>query len=239
MTPSPATPAPPPRANAFVELGVTIIAPSLVLMQFSADESLGARPALLLALACPLAWGLWQLQLRRSFGLMAGIGVFSTLLTGGIGLLQLDAGWFAIKEGAVSGVMGLAVAASAWTRTPLIRWLVFNRSLFDVDKVEHALAERGTTAQFDARLRQATLLLAGTFFFSAVMSYVLARWLVTSEAGSAQFNEELGRLTLLSWPLIALPSLAMMVGLLWWLGRCSKLLAGLDLMQMMHAPTRR
>jgi hypothetical protein len=223
--------APPPQ-NLWLELGITILAPSLVLMQGNAW--IGPVATLLLALALPLGWGLWQLSQRRSFGLMAGIGVVSTLLTGGIGLLQLDTRWLAVKEAAVPTVLGLIVAGSAWTRKPLIHALVFNPTLFDVAKVQQALASRGTGAQFAGKLRSATLMLAGTFFFSAVMNFVLARWLVTSPAGSDAFNQELGRLTMLSYPVIALPSLAMMVALLLWLGRCSKELAGLDLHDMMR-----
>jgi intracellular septation protein A len=224
----------PPPANPWVELLITIVAPSLVLMQGNAY--LGPVATLLLALALPLGWGLWQVTHQRSFGLMASIGVVSTLLTGGIGLMALDVKWLAIKEAAVPAVLGLVVAGSAWTRRPLINALIFNPNLFDVERVHKALAERNTEAQFEQKLRSATLMLSGTFFFSAVMNYILARWLVSSPTGSDAFNEELGRLTLLSYPMIALPSLGMMVWLLLWLGRCSKELAGLDLMDMMRAP---
>ena len=224
------------RASPWLELGVTILAPSIVLM--SGNDWIGAVATLLVALALPLGWGLWQLQHQRSFGLMATIGVVSTLLTGGIGLLALDTKWLAIKEAAVPAVLGLVVAGSAWTRRPLIHALVFNPTLFDVDRVQQALAERRTTLPFEQKLRSATLMLAGTFFFSAGMNYILARWLVTSPAGSDAFNAELGRLTLLSYPMIAVPSLAMMVALLLWLGRCSKELAGLDLFEMMRAPPK-
>ena len=223
-------------ASPWLELGVTILAPSIVLM--SGNDWLGAVTTLLVALALPLGWGLWQVQHQRSFGLMATIGVISTLLTGGIGLLALDTKWLAIKEAAVPTVLGLVVAGSAWTRRPLIHALVFNPTLFDVDRVHQALAERRTTLPFEQKLRSATLMLSGTFFFSAVMNFILARWLVTSPAGSDAFNAELGRLTLLSYPMIAVPSLAMMVALLLWLGRCSKELAGLDLFEMMRAPPK-
>ena len=241
-TPAPAatttaTTPPRPAANVWVELLVTIVAPSLVLMQ--GNPLMGALPTLLVALSLPLGWGLWQVQHKRSFGLMASIGVVSTLLTGGIGLMELDAKWLAVKEAAVPAALGLVVAGSAWTRRPLIKALVFNPGLFDVERVNLALAERNTAARFDEKLRRATLLLSGTFFFSSVMNYILARWLVNSPAGSDAFNEELGRLTLLSYPMIALPSLAMMVALLLWLGRSSKELAGLDLLDMMHAPPQK
>ena len=115
-TPAPAatttaTTPPRPAANVWVELLVTIVAPSLVLMQ--GNPLMGALPTLLVALALPLGWGLWQVQHKRSFGLMASIGVVSTLLTGGIGLMELDAKWLAVKEAAVPAALGLVVAGSA------------------------------------------------------------------------------------------------------------------------------
>jgi hypothetical protein len=233
--PSPAPHVPtdrPKKPNALIELGVTIVAPSLILMQFSDKAWLGDRWALLLALALPVGWGIWDGWRRRRVNGLSMIGIVSTLLTGGIGLLQLDAQWFAIKEGAIPALMGLVIAASAWTRHPLIHALVFDADLMDVERIRRHLAERRNSEAFEARLRQSTLLLAATFLFTAVASYALARWLVTSAAGSEGFNQELGRLTLLSWPLVALPSMLMMLGLMFWLARCTRQLTGLSLNDM-------
>jgi hypothetical protein len=112
--------------------------------------------------------------------------------------------------------------------------MVFNAALFDVDRVHLALAERGNSGAFDRRLRAATVMLAGTFFFSAVANYALARWVVTSAAGTAAFNQELGRLTALSYPVIAVPCMAMMMGLMYWLVRGAKGLTGLELGDMLQ-----
>jgi hypothetical protein len=158
----------------------------------------------------------------------------STLLTGGIGLMKVDPFWLAVKEAAVPALIGVVVLGSNWTRWPLIRILVFNPTLFDVDRVNAALAQRGTTVPFELRLRTGTLWLAGTFFFSAVMNFVLARWIVTSPAGSEAFNEELGKLTLVSYPAIAVPSMLMMMGLMWWLATGARKLTGLDLAEMLR-----
>ena len=223
----------PKKPNALLEIGITIIVPAVILMKLSGAQQLGPLRALLLALAFPLAWGLWDGWKRRRLNWLSVLGVISTLLTGGIGLLQLDARWLAVKEAAVPGAIGLAVLASAWTRQPLIRILVFNADLFNVERVHKALADRGTEAAFEAQLRQGTVLLAGTFFFSMVANYVLARWIVTSPAGTEAFNQELGRLTLLSYPVIALPSMAMMMVLMFWLARGAKRLTGLELEEMM------
>jgi len=227
---------PPPAAakpNPFVELIVTIVVPAVILMQGS--KTLGAVGALLLALAFPLGWAVRGFVRERKVGFMPVLGIVSTLLTGGIGLLKLDPQWLAVKEAAVPGLIGLAVLGSMYTRYPLVRVLVFNRQIFDVDRIQQALTLRGTQVPFELRLRRGTLLLAGTFFFSAVMNYFLARWIVNSPAGSDAFNAELGRLTLLSYPIIALPSMAMMVGILYDLARGARALTGLTLEQMLHA----
>lgn len=217
------------KPNPLIEIGVTILVPAVVLMKFSGSDSLGPLKALLVALSFPLAWGLWQAFSERKVSWMAVLGVVSTLLTGGIGLLKLDAQWLAVKEAAVPGLIGLVILGSVWAHKPLIHLLVFNAHLFDVERVNQALAARGNAATFAERLRTGTLLLAGTFFFSALANYVLARWVVTSPAGTEAFNQELGRLTLLSYPVIALPSTLMMMALMFWLARQAKQLTGLDL----------
>lgn len=217
-----------------LEIAVTLLIPSLILMQLSGPELLSPAGALILALAFPIAWGLRQLAQTGGFGLFAGLGVASLLLTGGIGLLELDARWLAVKEAAVPAVLGLIVAGSAFTRRPLVRVLLYTPLLIDTDRVDAALAERGNLPAFESRLRAATWMLAGSFAFSAVMNYVLASWIVTSPAGSAAFNEELGRLTLLSYPMIALPSTLMLFAVLHYLARGARRLAGLGLGDMLR-----
>jgi hypothetical protein len=235
MQPTPTTPAPPPaQRNPLLEIVVTIIVPAIVLMQLSGPERLGTSGALVLALAFPVGWGLWEGLTHRKMSWLALLGVISTLLTGGIGLLEVDPFWLAVKEAAVPGLIGLAVLGSNWTRWPLIRILVFNPSLFDVERIHQALEQRRNTVPFELRLRTGTMLLAGTFFFSSLMNFVLARWIVTSPGGTEAFNQELGRLTLLSYPFIAIPSMVMMMGLMWWLARSAKQLTGLDLGDMLR-----
>ena len=223
------------KPNPLIEIAITIVVPAIVLMKLSGADSLGPLRALLLGLAIPLGWGLYEGWRRRKLSWLAVLGVVSTLLTGGIGLLALDAKWLAVKEAAVPSLIGLVILGSVWTGNPLIRMLVFNASLFDVDKVNQALVAHGNTAAFNQRLRQGTVMLAGTFFFSAVANFVLTRWVVTSPAGTEAFNQELGRLTLLSYPVIAVPSMLMMMGLLYWLARQAKAMTGLDMGDMLHA----
>ncbi|MDC7691138.1 VC0807 family protein [Vogesella indigofera] len=216
------------KNNQLLELIINIVIPSLILMKLSAEQYLGTANALLLALAFPLGWGLYDLLRNRKTNFIAILGLVSILLTGGIGLLHLDAQWLAVKEAAIPGLIGIAVLASTRTRYPLIKTVLYTPAVIDVAKVQQHLEQRGNTRQFEARLLKATYLLSATFFFSSVMNYVLAKWIVISPSGTEAFNEELGRMTLLSYPMIAIPSLVMMMAVLYYISRGMRELAGLS-----------
>lgn len=221
--------APKQKSNSMLDLVLSIILPSIILMKFSSDDYLGASGGLVVALAFPLGWGLFDLIKNRKFNFIALLGLISILLTGGIGLLALDVKWLAIKEAAVPGVIGLAVLLSVFTPYPLVRTLLFNPAVMDIKLVEDKLAQTNNRQQFEDRLMKATYFVAGSFAFSAVMNYILAKAIVTSPAGTQAFNEELGQLTLYSYPVIAVPSMLMTMGILYYLWRSIRDLTGLKL----------
>jgi len=217
-----------------MELLITLILPSMILMKLSGPEDLGAVKALLLALTFPLFWGARSLLRERKLNLLAVLGLISILLTGGIGLLQLDPQWLAVKEAAIPGLIGLGVVVSAFTSKPLVRVLLLSPALMNVERIQESLQQRSTTAAFNGRLKIATWMLGGSFLFSSAMNYFLASWIVTSPSGTQAFNEELGRMTLLSYPVIALPSLLIMLALLYYLARTMNELAGLKLTEVLR-----
>jgi hypothetical protein len=115
----------------------------------------------------------------------------------------------------------------------LIRTLLYNPGVFNVATIQQKLDDSNARAGFEQRLLKATYWLSGTFFFSAFMNYVLAKWIVTSPAGTTAFNEELGRLTLLSYPMIAIPSMVMTMAIFYYLWRSIHDATGLTLEQML------
>jgi hypothetical protein len=191
---------------------------------------------LVVALAFPLGYGVWDYLERRKTNFISILGFASVLLTGGLGLLQVGGMGFAIKEAAVPSVIGLAVLISLRTKTPLVRSLLYNEQVIDVERVDAALAEKGSRNDFDRLLVNSSYLLATSFIVSAALNFTLARYLLKSPPGTAEFNAELGKMHLLSWPVIVVPSMAMMIFALWRLLHGIKLITGLDLEQIFRAP---
>jgi hypothetical protein len=236
----PATSPRAPRENLWINLACTIALPAIILSKLSAPEKLGPVVALVVALAFPIGYGLWDFAKRKKFNFVAGIGFASTLLTGGFGLAQVDGVWFAVKEASVPLVIGLMVLVSMKSRRPLIREFVYNDQIIDVPRVDAALAAHDARGAFDRLLARAGWLVAGSFLISAALNFLLARWLLTAPAGTAEFNAQLGTMQLWSWPVIALPSTAMMMFALFRLFSGIKRLTGLAMEDILHqAPETR
>ncbi len=217
------------KPRPLTDLLLSIVVPSIVLMNFSDADKLGPQLALVVALAFPVGLGLYELLRYRATNYIALLGLVSVLLTGGIGLLQLDPQWLALKEAAIPAILGIAVLLSAQLGYPLVKTLLYNPAILDTDKINRIVREQGHAEKLEARLSTATYLFGATFFFSAVMNYLLTTWIVTSPAGSPAFNEELGRLALLSYPVIAIPSMAMMLAIMFYLWRSIHGFTGLKL----------
>lgn len=221
------------KPRPWVDLLVSIIIPSVILMKLSGDDYLGSVMALVIGLAFPLSWGIFELVRYRKYNFIAVLGIISVGLTGGIGLMELDAGWLAIKEAAVPAVIGVAVLVSTRTKYPLVRTLLYNPTVLNVDKIQAVLKEKGSEKEFDARLLKASYFFSLTFLFSSIMNFVLAKWIVTSPSGTQAFNEELGRMTLVSYPMIAIPSMIMMIAIFYYLWRSIRRLTGYTLEEVM------
>ncbi len=214
-------------------LGFNIALPTVVLIW--GGSTLGWPPpvVLVVALLGPLAYGGWELATARTVNHVSILGVISVLATGGIGLLELDAGWVAVKEAAVPLVLGAIVVISAFTRWPVVKTFLFDADILDVPRIEEALEHRGGREALAADLKRATLGVSVSFLLSAILNYGLATWIVRSPTGTVAFNEELGRLTAWSFPVIAVPSALIMLAVMAWLLQRLRAHTGLSLEAMM------
>lgn len=213
-----------PRHSLLANLGFNIIIPTVILTQASDSDRLGPVWGLVIALAFPVLYGLRDFLRTHKTNLFSALGVISVLLTGGMGLMQLDPQYIAIKEAAIPGLLGLATLISLYTPYPLVRTFLYNEQVLKVHRVSAALREHNTERQFERRLRVAAYLVAGSFFMSSALNYALAKYILVSPPGTSDFNAELGKMTALSFPVIALPSmLVLMVALFYLLNGIQKL----------------
>ena len=170
-------------------------------------------PALLLviALAFPVCYGIYDFVTRKKYNFFSVLGFVSILISGGVGLLELDKGWIAIKEAAIPALFAIAVLVSLRTPFPLIRTFLYTPEIFNVAKVETALKERDNEPQFETLMTRCTMYLAGSFVLSAILNFALAKYFIRSETGSPEFVQEMGQMTFWSWPIITLPSMGVMM----------------------------
>jgi intracellular septation protein A len=221
------------KNNPLIELLFNIVAPSAILMKLSGPEYLGTVVGLLVALAFPVGYAIYDFIKVRSLNFISLLGFLSTLLTGGIALFELDVEWLAIKEAAIPATIAFIVLMSGFFSKPLLAKLLLNSILFKLDVIYDALDEKGHTELFKRKINRANLILAMTFVFSAVMNYVLAKWIVTSPAGTVEFNEQLGEMTFISYPVIAIPSTLMMCGIFYYVVKVITKLTGMTFEQML------
>jgi hypothetical protein len=213
---------------------VTLVIPVIILTRFSGEDDLGPTRGLLLALAFPIGWAAYEMARQRRIGWTPIVGVISVLLTGGIALLELPPELVAIKEASIPLLLALAILVSAWIGKPLAR--IFLNQMLDREKVTRALAERGTTQEYEDRTAKATYMLAGAFLLSAALNYGLAKVIVTSEPGTEAFNSELGRMTALSFPVITIPVMIVLFITVFYILRIVNQLTGLEADEVIRQP---
>lgn len=234
------------RENLFVNLIFNLGLPILILrkgddwfgeilgawMSLSPESTEVSSCLLALAVFFPVSYGIYDFSNRKKYNFMSILGAISALLTGGIGLIPGGTvHMFAIKEAALPGALAILTLLTLKTQKPLVKIFLYNPDLFQVDKIEKLLEAQGTKKSFNKLLVICTWLLAGTFVFSTVVNYLLARLIVVTEPFSDKnaFNDEIGTMMTWSFPVISLPCMVATAYAFWLLTRGIKRMTGLNL----------
>lgn len=210
-----------------ISLIINILIPTVIMMRFAGEDKLGAINALLLALAFPFFYGVWEMAKTRKVGWVPILGLVSIAISGGIGLLKLPASWIAVKEAMIPGILALAILVSAWIGKPLAR--IFLDAIIDKDRIYPILEEQNKMDDYDRRTAVATWMLAGTFVLSAALNFILARVVVTADGGSQQYTEQIGRMTALSFPVITIPVFIALTASIFYIMSTLSKLTGLEM----------
>ena len=212
-----ASPEKPKRGGFLTNLAFNIVIPVIILSKFSGAEDLGPAWSIVIALSFPISYGLWDLKQSGKVNAFSILGIVSVFLTGGMSLLELDPKYIAIKEAAIPAIIGIAVLITQKTRYPIVKVLILNDQVIKTDKLYSALSAKNATERFETILARSSYIVAGSFALSSVLNYVLAKVILVSPPGTTAFSEELGKMTALSYPVIALPSMVVMMLAIWYL----------------------
>ncbi len=209
-----------PKEPFLLNIGLNVIIPTVILMKLSKPEYLGVVNGLILAVLFPISYGVWDYTKTKKLNFFSGLGLFSVLMTGGIGLFKLNREWMIAKETAIPFLMGLAVIISNYTKVPLTK--TFLNQILDLDEINIEFEKHSHGHLFDKILKTSSYLLGCTFFLSAVLNYVLAVMILVGQPGTEEFNESLGKMTALSFPVITFPMMFMVMGIIFFIANSIK-----------------
>ncbi|MBL7671313.1 MAG: hypothetical protein JNM39_12580 [Bdellovibrionaceae bacterium] len=226
------------KENPLINLLANIVLPIVILNNLS--KSLGALPALLLALSAPLIYLTWDLWKKRKINYFSILGLLNVGLTGSLAVLNLDGAWFWIKEAAFPGLVGIFVLGSAWTTKPFIQTLILNPEIMNLELIEARVRANGEDHLLERIARNATVFLALSFFLSSFLNFVVARRIflpiaveIQGEQRSLLLNEQIAEMTKVSFPIILAPSFVLLMGLMFYLLHRLKKLTGLSLEEIL------
>jgi hypothetical protein len=236
MTDPTSAPPKPKAENLLLNLACNVALPTAIMSWASGDRALGPKWGLLVALVFPLGYGIHDFLRRRRFNFISAIGFVSVLITGGFGLMKLDGFWFAVKDGALPALIGVAVLASMRAKEPLVHEFLYNPQVIDVERVAEALAARSAQAGFDRLMQTSSYIIASAMLISAVLNYGFARAIIKSPAGTEAFNGELAKMHWVSLLGLSVPTMGMLVFALWQLFKGLRGLTGLTLDEILRQP---
>ncbi len=191
----------------------------------SADNfwHIGPVCSLILALSLPLIYGIKTLIQTRQFDLMSIVGLVGVLLTGIISIFVIGENgqihqatpWlFAGKESLIPLILASAILVSRATETPLLNMFIYTPDLFDINRIESAIAAQGAQENYDKLLTNSTYILTGSLIASSLgnffLSYSFMNDVMLEPLSNQQvaYNEAIGSITWWGFLIIGVPFLA-------------------------------
>jgi len=211
---------------------INIVIPAIILMKGAKLTGLSPAIILVIALILPLIYGLYSILIKKKNNIISIIGFFSILITGIIGVMQLPAEYIAYKEASIPFIVGIVIFISGFTKFPIASKLLYNKEIFNIERIEQTITKQ-QQEKLEKTVRRASFFLFLSFMLSAILNFILAKVFIKSASGTPEFNEELGQMTLYSYPVIVIPSLLIMILIFWNLYSTIKKLSGLSNEEML------
>jgi hypothetical protein len=215
------------QENQFISLVFNIIVPVMILNKGS--NILGTTNALLIALAFPISYGIYDFNQRRKMNFISLLGLLNVALTGGLALSGLTGIWFAVKEAAFPALIGCFVLGSAFTKKPFVTTIFLNDQFVKTHLIDEKVSELNIHTDMEKLLKLSTILLSMSFALSAFLNFALAKYIFKpidplSLNGAVVLNEQIAQMTSWSFVVIMIPTVTFLAGVFWFfINRLTKL----------------
>lgn len=224
--------------NVFLNILFNVVLPVLILNK--GGKYFSPAITLMIALALPIGYGIHDLIKSKKINWFSVLGLLNVGISGGLALAGLSGIWFAVKEASFPLILGIFVFVSAFSEKPFIEKVFLNPKAMNTEKILSTLNEK-TLIDFHALLKRATFLFSISFLVSAILNFGLAYKIFTpinpalsADEQSSILNAQIASMTSWSYPVIALPSMVIMILIFWYLTHGLKKLTGLKLEEMMQ-----
>lgn len=219
------------QPSTFIQFVVNFLIPIVILTRFSGNSQLGPTKSLLLALAFPIGFEIYNVRKRKKVSLISLLAIGGILVTGAISLLGLDEGWLAVRRSVPYLAVSMVILISIGIKRPLLSVLL--AQVFDMEKINARAQKRQTYTKLQKQVSIAGFLMSGVLFVIAGASYILTRVVIVSETGTTGFNQEYAQLRILSLVVISLPLIVGLTGVILYLMKRIEKLTGLDIDSLM------
>jgi len=212
--------------NPLANIILNVLAPVLILSYCSKDAGsfwhLGPHRAMALALAIPIAYGIWHFIQHKKLNIFSAVGIGNVLLTGLISIYLYSSEdpavrenaplLFGIKEAVQPLILGSLFLLTAKSASPLFNTFIYNEGIFDQSRINRAVKEKGNESDLEKLLWSSTLLFFGSFCLSAVMNLGLAFYFLgdldpTATDWKELYNADVAKITGWGFLVIGVPLL--------------------------------
>jgi hypothetical protein len=193
------------KENQLINILLNVVIPSTILIKFSGAEYLGPFYGIIVALSFPIIYGIYDFVVRKDINIISIFGFISVLLTGSISLFELSKIVLIVKETSIPLLILMFMMIFKDKANKFLKEL-FSEA-FDFEKIKDKIGEK----KLDSHISKLSELLKYPFLVSAFLNFSLAYYIIQSVPGTSEYTAEIGKMTALSFPVIALPSMIVMI----------------------------
>lgn len=216
-----------PEKKGMMNLLLNLVIPFIILAYFSKEEYLGEKTGLVIALMFPTIYFIYDWYTKKEINKISILSFVGLLIKGMIGLLNLPREYVAIERAAIPSLIAIALLVTSKTSGSLFKKMIFNKEIFDVDKIEASLKEdKNKEMEFDKTMKTSSYLVACSFFVSGIINYFVTQHFMSDL--SLSYPEALANVMKWSLPINTVPCMAMMMFALWYLLKKLSTITGIE-----------